>query len=88
MKTEYQKNFLELLFLSKWEFKAKGKEGYMARKINLEKAYDKLEWRFIRERLFHINLPMDLIDLIISCISSVTTIILFNGGTMDPITPS
>jgi len=60
----------------------------MAIKINLEKAYDKLEWRFIRERLFHINLPMDLIDLIISCISSVTTTILFNGGTMDLITPS
>ena len=68
--------------------KANGKEGYMAIKIDLEKAYNKLEWSFIRERLFHINLPSDLIELIMSCFSSMTTTILFNGGTMDPIIPS
>lgn len=41
--------------------KAKGKEGYMAIKIVLEKAYDKLEWYFIRERLICANFPMNLI---------------------------
>ena len=29
----------------------KGKVGYMAMKINLEKAYDRLEWSFIRDTL-------------------------------------
>ena len=29
----------------------KGKEGFMAIKIDLEKAYDKLEWYFIRDIL-------------------------------------
>lgn len=37
--------------------KAKGKEGYMVIKVDLEKAYDKLEWSFIREMLMRINLP-------------------------------
>ena len=60
----------------------------MAIKINLEKAYDQLEWSFIRECLFHINLPPNLIDIIMSCISSVSTAILFNGGAMKPIIPS
>ena len=38
----------------------------MAIKIDLEKAYDKLEWSFIRNMLLRINLLGDLIDLIMS----------------------
>ena len=43
--------------------KAKGKKWYMAIKIDLEKAYDKLEWSFIRATLMRINLPQDLIAM-------------------------
>ena len=49
----------------------KGKVGYMAIKIDLEKAYDKLEWSFIRDMLWRINLLRDLIDLIMSCFISI-----------------
>lgn len=56
----------------------------MAVKIDLEKSYNKL----IKARLFHINLPPNLIDIIMSCISSVSTAILFDGGAMKPIIPS
>ena len=57
----------------------------MALKIDLEKAYDKLEWNFIREALVRANLPCNLIDIIMSCVSMVSTSILFNGEAMDPI---
>ena len=57
----------------------------MAIKIDLEKAYDKLEWSFIRNMLLRINLPEDLIDLIMSCVSSVSTSILLNGAPLEPI---
>ena len=60
----------------------------MAIKIDLEKAYDKLEWGFIKEMLICTNLPMDLVELIMSCISSVSTFVLFNGGMLEPIQPS
>ena len=63
----------------------KGKVGYMAIKIDLEKASDKLEWSFIRNMLLRINLLEDLIDLIISCVSSVSTSILLNGAPLEPI---
>ena len=59
----------------------------MAIKVDLEKAYDKLEWSFIRGMLIRANLPADLIDLIMSCISTVSTSILVNGETLDPIYP-
>ena len=60
----------------------------MAVKVDLEKAYDKLEWGFIREVLINANVPHDLVSLVMSCVSSVSTSILFNGGNVDPVIPS
>ena len=68
--------------------KKKRKVGYMALKIDLEKAYDKLEWSFIRDMLIRANLPTNLIDIIMSCVSTVSTSILVNGEALDPIYPS
>ena len=68
--------------------KKKEKVGYMAIKVDLEKAYDKLKWSFIRGMLIRANLPADLIDLIMSCVSTVSTSILVNGEALDPIYPS
>jgi len=68
--------------------KKKGRVGYMAIKVDLEKAYDKLEWSFIRETLLKANLHRDLIDLIMNYVSSTTTSVLFNGGNLDPFWPS
>ena len=40
----------------------KGKTGFMAIKIDLEKAYDRLEWHFIKDVLELYRLPPSLID--------------------------
>ena len=50
--------------------KMKGKEGYMTMKIDLEKAYDRLEWSFVHKVLQAFRFPYNLIKLIISCIST------------------
>ena len=42
----------------------------MAINIDLEKAYDRLEWHFLRDVLNLYRLPSCLIDLIMSCVSS------------------
>ncbi|XP_023920050.1 uncharacterized mitochondrial protein AtMg01250-like [Quercus suber] len=60
----------------------------MALKIDLENAYDKLEWNFIRVMLIRANIPVDLIDIIMSYVSSVSTSIMVNGEALDPIYPS
>lgn len=51
----------------------------MALKIDLEKAYDKLEWNFIKKALEHINLPPKFIKWIMMCIQSVSYDITING---------
>ena len=66
----------------------KGKEGYMAIKIDLEKAYDRLEWHFIRDILLLFNFPASLIKLILSCVSSSSISVLFNGGKLEEFQPS
>ena len=68
--------------------RAKGKKGFMAIKINLEKAYDRIEWSFIREMLINSNFPDNLIDIIMSCVTSVSTSLLFNKGYLESFKPS
>jgi hypothetical protein len=61
----------------------KGKMGFMVVKIDLEKAFDRLEWSFVRRVLIHFGFPPSIIKLILSCISSTSTSLLLNGGRLD-----
>ena len=66
----------------------KGQQGYMAIKIDLEKAYNRMEWHFIRDMLNMYKFPHKMISLIMSCISSSSISVLFNGGCLEPFLPS
>ena len=63
--------------------KKRGNVGYMALKIDLEKTYDKLEWSFIRDMMIRANFPEDLVELIMSCVSTVSTEIMVNGEALE-----
>lgn len=65
-----------------------GKRGYMAIKIDLEKAYDWLSWNFIYETLKETGIPLDLIHLIMGCITSARMNILWNGEVTKEFLPS
>ena len=66
----------------------KGKGWMMAMKLDLENAYDRLEWNFIRYTLKLLRIPNNLISLIMSCISSSAISILFNRGASEAFHPS
>ena len=59
----------------------------MVLKIDLEKAFNRLEWGFIYHVLNWFNFPKDWIDLIMSYISSSNLSILVNGEKLDPFLP-
>lgn len=56
----------------------------MTIKINLEKAYDRMEWSFIRDTFTLFKFASQLISLIMSYVSSSSISILFNGGALEP----
>ena len=66
----------------------KGKEGFMIIKIDLEKAYDRLERSFVKSMLLSLGFHSDTVELILSCISTTSTTLLFNGDQIGEICPS
>ena len=59
----------------------------MAIKVDLEKAYDRLEWSFMHKVLQAFRFPHNLIIVIMSCITTSKVSILFNGGALEPLAP-
>lgn len=60
----------------------------MALKIDLSKAYDNLEWGFIRDTMQGFNFPQSLIDLIMDCICSPHISLIWNGEVTESFSPS
>lgn len=66
----------------------RGQKGLMAAKIYLEKAYDRLEWPFIRFTLQFFNFSQQIIDLIMACLETSSISVMWNGQTSKPFNPS
>ena len=48
---------------------SKGKKGFVAWKIDLSKAYDRLNWNFIRNVLREIGIRGQILELLMHCIT-------------------
>lgn len=55
----------------------------MVLKLDLEKAYDRLEWSFIESSLERFGLPLQLRSVISACISTASMSINWNGSNTD-----
>ena len=67
--------------------KRTGKVGSMALKLDISKAYDRVEWGFLRQVMVRMGFHERWISLIMECISTVTYSILINGNPTGNITP-
>lgn len=64
-----------------------GNKGSMLLNIDLEKAYDKIQWSFLKDTLTLFNFPINYIDLIMSSLTSSSFSVLWNGAPGQPFSP-
>ncbi|KAL0413522.1 UNVERIFIED_CONTAM: putative mitochondrial protein [Sesamum radiatum] len=66
---------------------SKGRKRFMNLKLDISKAYDRVEWSFLRRVLGKLGFPCSFIDLIILCVSSVSYSFVLSGSRFGSITP-
>lgn len=66
----------------------KGRKGGLLAKIDLEKAYDRVDLKFLERVLLEVGFSRSLIDLIMYCISSANLSVLWNGHILPAFKPT
>ncbi|KAL0430792.1 UNVERIFIED_CONTAM: putative mitochondrial protein [Sesamum radiatum] len=64
-----------------------GKLGHMTLKLDISKAYDKVEWSFLRQVLLKLGFHDHFVQLILLCVSSVSYSFVLNGRQFGNIIP-
>ncbi|XP_062007626.1 uncharacterized protein LOC133724796 [Rosa rugosa] len=68
--------------------KREGSDGFMALKLDLSKAYDRMEWSFLRKVLVRFGFAQNWIDMVMECVSSVRYSFLIRGKPRGFVCPS
>ena len=66
----------------------KGKDGACAVKLDMAKAYDRVEWAYLRSILLKLGFHESFVQLIMRCVQTVTFRVRVNGKLSEPFMPS
>ncbi|XP_059431505.1 uncharacterized protein LOC132165008 [Corylus avellana] len=65
----------------------KGKQGFMAIKLDMSKAYDRMEWGFLEAVMRRLGFDLRWINLIMMCVTTVQYAVVVNGRPCGRIKP-
>jgi hypothetical protein len=74
--------------LHKIKNKKIGKEGLCAVKLDMHKAYDRVEWNFLEQMMLRLGFRKDFVELLMACISSVRYKVRYNDQETGEIIPT
>ena len=70
------------------DHKKSGKDGYMAVKLEMSKAYDRVEWNFIEKVMRRLGFHEKWVGWVMKCITTITYSMLINGEAHGRISPT
>lgn len=73
--------------LNKIRLSRSKRQGLVALKLDISKAYDMVEWDFVKSTMQKLGFPVKWVNLIMNCISTTSFSVLINGVPKGVINP-
>lgn len=65
-----------------------GEKGCMEAKLDMSKAYDRVEWNFVKDIMKKLGFDSNWVALLIKCVTTVSYSVVLNGNKGDTFFPS